>query len=51
MRGVDLDGFDGEGFFGVLREHGNENIVTAFGLCLVGGCDVDEDIAGLRADL
>lgn len=44
--GVDLDRFDGEGFFCVLGEHGDEYVVHDFGFGFVRGCDVDEDVAG-----
>ena len=50
VRRADLDGLDGEGFGGVLREHGDENIVNNFGFSLVGCGYVDEDIAGFEAD-
>ncbi len=46
----DLDGFDREGLRGVLGEHGDKDVVHYLGFCFVGGCDVDEDIAGFEAD-
>ena len=46
----DLDGFDGERLFRVLREHRNKDVVAYFGFRFVGCCYVDEDIAGLKRD-
>ena len=51
MRGVYLDGFDREGLRGVLGEHGNKDIIYNLGFCFIGGCYVDEDVAGFEADL
>ena len=50
VRRADLDGLDGEGFGGVLGEHGNKDVVNNFGFSLVGCCYVDEDVAGFEAD-
>ena len=50
VRGVDLDGFDGERFGGVLGEHRDEDVVDDFCFGLVGRCDIDEDVAGFGAD-
>ena len=51
MWGFYLDGFDCEGFRGVLREHGDEDIVYYLGFRFVGGRYVDKDVAGFEADL
>ena len=48
---ADLDGLDGEGFGGVLREHGDEDVVYNLGFGFVGCGYVDEDVAGFEADL
>ena len=50
VRGMDLDRFHGEGFGGVLGEHADEDVVDDFGFGFVGGCDVDEDVAGFSTD-
>ena len=50
VRRLDLDGLNGEGVGGVLREHGDEDIVDDFGFGFVGSGDVDEDVTGLEAD-
>lgn len=49
--GFDLDRLDGEGFGGVLGEHGDEDVVYDFGFCFIGCCYVYEDIFGFEADL
>ena len=46
----DVDGFDGEGVVAVAAEHGDEDVVDDFQLRLVGGGDVDEDVAGGEGD-
>ncbi len=51
LRGADLNRLDGEGFGGVLGEHGDEDIVYNFGFGFVGCGYVDEDVAGFEADL
>lgn len=46
-----LDGLDGEGFFGVLGEHGDNYVIHDFGFGSVGGGNVDKDITSFDADL
>ena len=48
--GVDLDRFDCEGFRGILREHSDDDVVYYLGFRSVGGCYVNEDVAGFEAD-
>jgi len=46
-----LDGLDGEGLRGVLGEHSNHHPVHNLELCAVEGCDFNENIGGVQADL
>ena len=48
--GFNLDGFDRKGLRGVLREHGDDDVVYYLGFRFVGGCYIDEDVAGFEAD-
>lgn len=50
VRGVDLDGLDGEGLGGVLAEHGDEDLADDFDFGAVGGGDFDEDVFGAGGD-
>ena len=50
MLGDDLHGLDGEGFGAVGAEHGDEDLVDDFDFRLVGGGDVDEDVARGEGD-
>ena len=47
----DLDRLDGEGFFGVLGEHGYEDVVDDLDFRLVESCDFNEDVSGMDANL
>ena len=44
------EGVLGKGFFGLLGEHGNEDVVTYFRFGDVCCCDIDEDIPGIETD-